>query len=31
MASKRAVVVAFNKAGLGQWISKPMEEDFFYL
>ncbi|CAL4089583.1 unnamed protein product [Meganyctiphanes norvegica] len=30
-ASKHAVVVAFNRAGLGQWISKPMEEDFFYL
>nr|XP_053629587.1 double-stranded RNA-specific editase 1-like isoform X2 [Cherax quadricarinatus] len=29
--SKRAVVSAFSRAGLGQWISKPMEEDSFYI
>jgi len=30
-SSKKAVVIAFNRAGLGQWINKPMEEDSFYL
>ncbi|XP_045581268.1 double-stranded RNA-specific editase 1 isoform X2 [Procambarus clarkii] len=29
--SKRAVVSAFGRAGLGQWINKPMEEDSFYM
>ncbi|XP_045134277.1 double-stranded RNA-specific editase 1-like isoform X2 [Portunus trituberculatus] len=29
--SKRAVETAFARAGLGQWISKPMEEDSFYI
>lgn len=29
--SKRAVGTAFARAGLGQWISKPMEEDSFYI
>ncbi|KAG7170814.1 Double-stranded RNA-specific editase 1-like 2 [Homarus americanus] len=29
--SKRAVASAFSRAGLGQWISKPMEEDSFYM
>ncbi|XP_050738043.1 double-stranded RNA-specific editase 1-like isoform X2 [Eriocheir sinensis] len=29
--SKRAVSTAFARAGLGQWISKPMEEDSFYI
>jgi len=30
-ASKKALHSAFSKAGLGKWISKPMEEDLFYL
>lgn len=29
--SKHAMVTAFSRAGLGQWITKPMEEDSFYL
>ncbi|XP_066988616.1 double-stranded RNA-specific editase 1 isoform X3 [Macrobrachium rosenbergii] len=29
--SKRSMVTAFSRAGLGQWITKPMEEDSFYL
>ncbi|XP_068235962.1 double-stranded RNA-specific editase 1 isoform X2 [Palaemon carinicauda] len=28
---KRSMVSAFSRAGLGQWITKPMEEDSFYL
>lgn len=27
--SKKAVVAAFSRAGLGVWITKPMEEDNF--
>lgn len=30
-ASKRSLYSAFSKAGLGKWVSKPLEQDFFYL
>ncbi|XP_042858239.1 double-stranded RNA-specific editase Adar-like isoform X3 [Penaeus japonicus] len=29
--SKRAMISGFARAGLGQWIGKPMEEDSFYI
>ncbi|KAK7086600.1 Double-stranded RNA-specific editase B2 [Halocaridina rubra] len=29
--SKKSMVTAFSRAGLGQWITKPIEEDSFYL
>ncbi|KAL7630726.1 UNVERIFIED_CONTAM: hypothetical protein RMT77_019065 [Armadillidium vulgare] len=30
-ASKNALISAFLKGGLGQWIRKPVEQDLFYL